>query len=64
MYANTSLHLVSVTSEVGYGLCENCIVLMLTGTELLDKVKEVGDISKTDLARACGYVITKKDGSE
>ena len=37
---------------------------MLTGTELLDKVKEVGDVSKTELAKACGYVITKKDGSE
>ena len=37
---------------------------MLTGTELLDKVKEVGDVSKTELAKACGYVISKKDGSE
>ena len=37
---------------------------MLTGTELLDKVKEVGDVSKTELAKACGYVINKKDGSE
>ena len=37
---------------------------MLTGTELLDKVKEVGDVPKTELAKACGYVITKKDGSE
>ena len=37
---------------------------MLTGSELLDKVKEVGDVSKTELAKACGYVITKKNGSE
>ena len=37
---------------------------MLTGTELLNKVKEVGDVSKTELAKACEYVITKKDGSE
>ena len=37
---------------------------MLTGTELLDKVKEIGDVPKTGLAKACGYVITKKDGSE
>ena len=37
---------------------------MLTGTELLAKVKELGDASKSDLVRATGYVSTKKDGSE
>ena len=37
---------------------------MLTGPELLARVKELGDASKSDLARACGYVSTKKDGSE
>ena len=37
---------------------------MLTGTELLTKVKELGDVSKTDLATQCGYVSKKKDGSE
>ena len=37
---------------------------MLTGAELLDKVKEVGDVPKTELAKACGYVITKKDEAE
>ena len=37
---------------------------MLTGSELLTKVKELGDVSKSDLVRACGYVSTKKDGSE
>jgi hypothetical protein len=37
---------------------------MLTGTELLAKVKELGEASRTDVARACGYVSTKKDGSE
>jgi len=37
---------------------------MLTGTELLAKVKEIGDASKSDLVRACGYVSSKKDGSE
>ncbi|MFM9104530.1 MAG: AbrB family transcriptional regulator [Cyanobium sp.] len=37
---------------------------MLTGPELLAKVKELGDASKSDLVRACGYVSTKKDGSE
>jgi hypothetical protein len=37
---------------------------MLTGTELLTKVKELGDVSKTDLANQCGYVSKKKDGSD
>ena len=37
---------------------------MLTGTELLTKVKELGDVSKTDLATQCGYVCKKKDGSD
>ena len=36
---------------------------MLTGSDLLAKVKELGDVSKTDLATACGYVSKKKDGS-
>jgi hypothetical protein len=37
---------------------------MLTGSDLLSKVKEMGDASKSDLVRACGYVSSKKDGSE
>ncbi len=37
---------------------------MLTGSELLTKVKDLGDVSKTDLATACGYVSKKKDGSD
>ena len=37
---------------------------MLIGTELLAKVKELGDGSKSDLVRAAGYVSTKKDGTE
>jgi hypothetical protein len=37
---------------------------MLTGADLLAKVKELGDGSKSDLVRACGYVSQKKDGSE
>jgi hypothetical protein len=37
---------------------------MLTGSDLLAKVKELGDASKSDLVRECGYVSTKKDGSE
>jgi len=37
---------------------------MLTGSDLLTKVKELGDVSKSDLVRASGYVSTKKDGTE
>ena len=46
---------------LGYPISSNP---MLTGTDLLSKVKDLGDASKTDLARGCGYVSTKKDGSE
>jgi len=37
---------------------------MLTGPDLIAKVKELGEVSKSDLVRACGYVSTKKDGTE
>ena len=37
---------------------------MLTGSDLLTKVKELGDVSKSDLVRECGYVSNKKDGGE
>jgi hypothetical protein len=40
------------------------IDFMLTGPELLAKVKELGDVSKSELVRECGYLSTKKDGSE
>ena len=37
---------------------------MLTGTDLLSKVKDLGDVSKSDLVRACGYVSEKKNGGD
>jgi hypothetical protein len=37
---------------------------MLTGSDLLAKVKELGDVSKSELVRECGYVSTKKDGAD
>ena len=37
---------------------------MLTGADLLAKVKELGDVSKTEMATVCGYVSKKKDGSD
>jgi hypothetical protein len=37
---------------------------MLTGSDLLAKVKELADASKSELVRECGYVSHKKDGSE
>jgi hypothetical protein len=38
--------------------------MALIGSELLAKIKELGDVSKSDLVRESGYVSTKKDGSE
>jgi hypothetical protein len=37
---------------------------MLTGSDLLAKVKELGNASKSELVRACGYVSSTKDGGE
>ena len=37
---------------------------MLVGSELLAKVKDLGDVSKSDVVRACGYVSVKQDGGE
>jgi lysyl-tRNA synthetase, class II len=37
---------------------------MLTGPDLLAKVKELGSVSKADLVRGCGYGSIKPDGSE
>ncbi len=38
--------------------------MALTGSDLLAKVKELGNASKSDVVRAAGYLSTKKDGSE
>jgi len=35
--------------------------MTLTGSDLLTKVKELSDASKSDLVRAAGYLSTKKD---
>ena len=37
---------------------------MLTGSDLLAKVKDLGDVAKSELVKECGYVSTKKDGGE
>ena len=37
---------------------------MLTGEDLLAKVKEMGGASKSEVVKACGYVSQKKDGSD
>ena len=36
----------------------------LRGDELLDKVRSLGDASKSDLVRACGYFTRRSDGTE
>ncbi|MCP9916248.1 AbrB family transcriptional regulator [Cyanobium sp. ATX 6F1] len=38
--------------------------MALTGTELLAKIKELGEASKSVLVRATGYVTAKKNGTE
>lgn len=37
---------------------------IITGPELLAKVKGLGVVSKSELVRNCGYVSTRKDGGE
>ena len=37
---------------------------MLTGTDLLARVKDLAHAPKPDVVRSCGYVSTKKDGTE
>jgi AbrB-like transcriptional regulator len=37
---------------------------MLTGPDLLAKIKELGTIPRSELVRRCGYVSTRKDGRE
>ncbi len=37
---------------------------MLRGNELLSKVRALGEVSKSELVRSCGYVSTKKDGGD
>ena len=48
----------------GYVQCIDVLKIMLAGCGLLNKVKELGDVSKSDLVRACGYVSEKKSGGE
>jgi hypothetical protein len=36
----------------------------LTGSELINKVKELGNLSKEEKARACGYYTMTKNGVE
>lgn len=36
----------------------------LSGSELLAKVKELGDASKSEVVRACGFVSQRKDGGD
>ena len=49
-------------SQIAILIKKNFLLIMLTGSDLLAKVKELGEVSKSDLVRACGYVSTKKKG--
>lgn len=37
---------------------------MLTSTDLLGKIRDLGDAGKSEIVRACGYVSKTKDGKE
>ena len=37
---------------------------MLTGADLLARIKALGDVPRAELARECGYVSSRKDGRE
>jgi hypothetical protein len=37
---------------------------VLTGADLLKRVKDMGDVGKSELVRSCGYVGIKADGGE
>lgn len=37
---------------------------MLEGTELLKKCRQLGDVSRSELVRECGYISTSADGVE
>jgi len=36
----------------------------LTGEDLLNKVREIGDVSKSELVEACGYIIPAKGNNK
>jgi AbrB-like transcriptional regulator len=42
----------------------SAVVEPLTGEDLLEKVKELGSLSKDDIAKSCGYAATTKGGVE
>ena len=59
-----SVKIVDVDEEELLVMVYSGFTQMLTGVDLLAKVKDLGDVSKTDLATQCGYVSQKKDGSD
>ena len=61
---NRYLIIAYITRRLLCYLIQLFLLIMLTGSDLLAKVKELGDVSKSDLVRACGYVSTKKNGGE
>jgi len=36
----------------------------MTGTDLVDQVKQLNNLTREEKAKACGYVAVEKDGSE
>lgn len=52
------------TEQLQQALAQAHMTTPLTGEELLNKVKELGDCSKTELAEGCGYVEINEDGTK
>jgi AbrB-like transcriptional regulator len=48
----------------GYARNEIALTVMLTGPDLLARIKELGSIPRSELVRKCGYVSTRKDGRQ
>jgi len=60
----TTATITAPVETTGEATVETAMEGPLTGPDLIAKVKELGEVSKTELVRGCGYVSTKKDGTE
>jgi hypothetical protein len=63
-FQSTSTYSISSLVSFFNALEAMITTLALTSADLLSKVNELGKVSKSELVRCCGYVSTRKDGSE
>jgi hypothetical protein len=52
------------TEQLQQAMAQAHMTTPLTGEELLSKVRQLGDCSKTELAEGCGYVKINEDGTK